>query len=92
MVFQFFEDKSVEYGLLSPNQNHPLSLTQLRLHRLRNMKTNKKVFIFSQFYMGKFFIISFAGPFTVSEAHSLGKSSGTGDVQTPSLRSDLTHF
>ena len=44
-------------------------------------------------------LISFAGPFTVSEAHSLGVSSGTSDVclsRTPSLphslRSDLTHF
>ena len=40
-------------------------------------------------------LISFAGPFTVSEAHSLGMSSGTSDVCPAlphSLRSDLTHF
>ena len=42
-----------------------------------------------------YLLVSFAGPFTVSEAHSLGMSSGTSDVcpsRTPSLRSDLTHF
>ena len=46
------------------------------------------------------FLISFAGLVRVGEAHSLGKSSGTGDVclpdlppdLPPSLRSDLTHF